>query len=142
MKFRRPKFSLRTLLLLITVGTIVCWGYFIGLPKWKLHLEQQRFIDAIQQLKTGMTISQLAPQARKAVVKFPTITTGWTARESQEVNVGGYFFTDRFYFVVFVVDNSQTLSHLEILQLDLMPPEFPTSAMARYKPVSRRQWEF
>ena len=52
---KRPQFSLRTLMLVVTVIAAMCGAYWFGWPAWKNHQQQVRFESAVRQLKAGMT---------------------------------------------------------------------------------------
>jgi len=54
MKFR---FSLRTLLILVTLCAVACWAYWIGWPWWQIQREQARFVASVKNLKAGVTYS-------------------------------------------------------------------------------------
>ena len=45
------KFSLRTLLVLVTVAAVASWGYGVTWPWWQAYREQTLFEAAIQHLK-------------------------------------------------------------------------------------------
>jgi len=47
------RFSLRTLLMLVTLCAVACWAYWIGWPWWLLYQEQSRLLAAARTLKPG-----------------------------------------------------------------------------------------
>ena len=45
------------LLVLIAVGTLLGWGYFIGIPRWKVYREREDFLAAVKKIKVGTPMS-------------------------------------------------------------------------------------
>jgi len=58
MKFR-PRFSLRTLLLVITAAAVLCWGYWVAWPSWLVYREQCQFEATFKQLHVGCTTEDM-----------------------------------------------------------------------------------
>jgi hypothetical protein len=52
---RRIAFSLRTLMIIVTLGAIGSWIYWTGLPRWKIYREQVSVETGARQLKAGST---------------------------------------------------------------------------------------
>ena len=64
-KRRRFRYSLRTLLIVVTLAAIASWAYWIGWPwwliqreRWQIQREQARFVESLKNLKAGMTTYQ------------------------------------------------------------------------------------
>ena len=53
-KRRWFRFSLRTLLVVVTLVAMASWAYWIGWPLWLLHKEQARFLESVRNLKAGV----------------------------------------------------------------------------------------
>lgn len=53
-----PRFGLRTLLLLLTVGALASWAYWDLWPKLKQYRAQQPFLEQAKELKRGQLISE------------------------------------------------------------------------------------
>jgi hypothetical protein len=47
------RFSLRSLMIVVTAGAVLSWGYFFGWPWFSAYYEQVRFERAASQLKAG-----------------------------------------------------------------------------------------
>ncbi len=56
-----PRFSLRTLFVLIALGTFAAWAFWIGWPRWQLHREQMRFEEAAKEIRPGVSIRERPP---------------------------------------------------------------------------------
>jgi hypothetical protein len=54
---RRLRFSLRGLLLLLTVAAVGSWVYWDGWDRWELRREQQQFVAQMKELRRGGLIS-------------------------------------------------------------------------------------
>src|SRR5262245_16903316 len=87
MKFR-PRFSLRTLLLVVTAAAVFCWAYWIGWPWWLVYREQCAFEATVKQLHIGSTTNDMLAlplsdaRARAGVIERSFIypACGWFVR--------------------------------------------------------------
>src|SRR5262249_48668559 len=52
---RRIAFSLRTLLILVTLAAIGSWMYWSIWPRWKIYRQQMTVVNGAMQLKVGST---------------------------------------------------------------------------------------
>jgi hypothetical protein len=55
---KRPQYGLRTLLIFIAAGVVLCWAYWIGWPRWQIHREQMNFVTSLTQLKAGISTAK------------------------------------------------------------------------------------
>lgn len=74
MRFR-PRFTLRTLLLIVAAAAVLCWAYWVGWPRWQVY----RLESALRQLKAGVTaneVMQLRTGGRKTTFIYDKTQTG------------------------------------------------------------------
>lgn len=53
------RFSLRKLFVLTTAVAAVCWGYWVGWPRWQEYRERLDFEASLQQLRRGDLIYEM-----------------------------------------------------------------------------------
>jgi uncharacterized membrane protein YjgN (DUF898 family) len=83
----RPRFSLRTLLIVVTLAAIASWAYWIGWPWWKIQREhwqiqreQALFIESIKDLKAGMSTLEALKPLRAQVGAGSHVKTLWSEK--------------------------------------------------------------
>jgi hypothetical protein len=58
-KRRWFRFSLRTLLVLVTLAAVGSWAYWIGWPWWLVSREQSQIVELVSQLKIGISMNEV-----------------------------------------------------------------------------------
>jgi hypothetical protein len=97
------RFSLRTLMILVTVAAIGTWGYLEGWPRLVVYWQERQFESGARQLKVGsvpLTGMQLVPG------KNPHGTTySSSARAGRLVGVTSYVWPNAVYCIYYVFPN-------------------------------------
>jgi len=60
------QFRLRTLFVLVAVGALLCWGYWIGWPWFVSYREQLMWMDSAVQVRAGMTFREAVEKSGEA----------------------------------------------------------------------------
>ena len=84
MKFR-PRFSLRTLLIVVALAAVTSWAYWIGWPwwqlqreRWQIQGEQEMFEACIKDLKAGL------PWSKQGGIAWNRVTTHFMSSDPQD----------------------------------------------------------
>jgi hypothetical protein len=133
MRFR-PRFSLRTLLIVVTLSAVACWGYWIGWPWWQYGYDQQRFVESVKLIKAGISTkaaSQMVHAGSHCSVQ------GYGDRRFDHAAARGYLYIwpNAIYCVHYVArwtgvgvgrryDEWGPIVSVEVFKLHAMPPSY------------------
>jgi hypothetical protein len=78
------RFSLRTLVLLLTVTAVATWMYSDGWQRWRWYREQQEFEQQVRGLKAGQRMREFQASSRKIVTHKSAV------RGTQRIEVPKY----------------------------------------------------
>jgi hypothetical protein len=129
MRFR-PRFSLRTLLLVVALAAVACWGYWIGWPWWQHHQEIERFIGSVEQVKPGIRAHQVQDRIRYGFYCHFSGIGHWDSAGNTGVCLG-YHWDDAFYCVYYEYNTTglvmgeydARVSRIELYRLPPLEPK-------------------
>lgn len=97
---KRFRFSLRTLLIVVTLSAVSFWAYWFGWPRWQMYREQVRFEESVRQLKVGMTDEEAS-----RLIRWPKkVTTSTIAsdKKGRPIIMAKYDWPNVIYCVYYV----------------------------------------
>jgi hypothetical protein len=99
---RWSRFSLRTLIFIVTAGAVLSWAYFLGWPWFSAYYEQVRFERAASQLKAGDSTFSVMGAFTAAGLLAPKkmAPTSYTSTESHTLfGLSQFVLKNAVYFV-------------------------------------------
>jgi hypothetical protein len=96
------RYSLRSLIIVVTAGAVLSWAYFFGWPWFWAYYEQVRFERAASQLKAGDSTFSVMGAFTAAGLLAPKkmAPTSYTSTESQTLfGLSQFVLTNAVYFV-------------------------------------------
>lgn len=99
---RWSRFSLRTLIIVVTAGAVLSWAYFFGLPWLSAYYEQLRFEQATSHLKAGDSTFSVMGAFSAAGLLAPKkmAPTSYTSTESHTLfGLSQFVLKNAVYFV-------------------------------------------
>jgi hypothetical protein len=137
------RFSLQTLLLIVTVAAIAFWAYWFGWPRWQMYREQVRFEESVQNLKAGMTEDEAS-----RLVRWPKkVRTSTVAYDSQRrpIILTKYDWPNAIYCVYYVYPrgngkgpHGESCISVEVFRLPPVPRRYEAQTKSGRDSVSRR----
>jgi hypothetical protein len=139
------QFRMRTLLVFVLVGGVLCWGYWIGWPWWVAYRQRSAFESAVKLLKAGgaiSTVSRRLSPSGDIPIAFPP------PKQGHEFAMSSFELPGATYCVLFTLEHetetvSFTCTQLKVYRLPPMPPgykrkaiEFPPAHLSKNKPHS------
>jgi hypothetical protein len=125
------RFSLRTLMTLVTVAAIGTWGYLEGWPRLVVYWQERQFESGARQLKVGsvpLTGMQLVPG------KNPVSTTYTSNGEGRLIGMTKYVWPNAVYCIYYVFPGGYSGGMMqapcESVEVFRLPP-VPLGYMAR-----------
>jgi hypothetical protein len=106
-QMKQFRFSLRTLILAITAGAVLCWAYWFGWPWWK-NREYRLFLESAKTLKVGMTEEQASQLIqgvdRSRVFNSIMYSSPESITPHKPTKTVFYVWDDRIYCVYYMAD--------------------------------------
>jgi len=140
MKFR-PQFSLRTLFVLITLVTTVAWAYWVGWPRWKIHCEQQRFIDSVKHIAAGAPVNAIKQTVASGLI--PWLSYGISGSKRADSYLAAFIWPDEIFCIYYeVIDaneqdmNSGIIKDIELYRISTMPASY----RAKYEQLATNRY--
>jgi hypothetical protein len=125
---RRYRFGLRTLLAVVTLAAVGAWGYWIGWPSWKIHREQARFEESLDQLHVGVTSGQVWGMHSW---HKPDLRMYASRADGIHMTLSRYLWSNRLYFIYYLGvsdrkygSESVPSTSLEVFRVKPPPPNY------------------
>jgi hypothetical protein len=135
------RFSLRTLLMIVTLAAVSFWGYWFGWPRWQIFREQVRFEESVKQLKVGMTENEAS-----LLIRWPKTTRTNTVAFDQRgrpIVLAKYEWPNVIYCVYYVcqpgegLHESESCISVEVFRLPPAPRAYAPQTESGRRRVSR-----
>jgi hypothetical protein len=147
------RFSLRTLLIVVTMAGVVSWAYWIGWPWWRTYREQREFERGIATLHAGMTDGEIINSCPWGLPGFwggATYAVSANDPESDVVLWDEFLWPNYMYLVCTrsayrtgVYTNPNHCISVEVFRLPRVRDDYqPESAQGRKMVSDRRPGEF
>jgi hypothetical protein len=138
-RWLRPRFSLRTLLVFVTVSAVFWWAYWGGWTRWRLNCEQEAFVASVKQLKANMPVAKL-PQLIKKGGRSTSAGYGRANPPINPIHVIGYFWSNAVYCIYYVEadrgsvesPNQPYVLRIELYRVSRTPQFSPESYESRH----------